>query len=226
MSWTRTGGCYVTARDHADLSAPKAVSATARFGLPLAAVAMTIESTRIATHAATLWCRRAHLALLEVPECTKWRLDFDDDRDGIACMGSLRAARSALVDYALVRFVLIHRAVETVVYRLPSHRRACRHICRCSWTGHSHGAWSPLVEDQVVVTGEPQHVCPSRVHDRRTLQCGLDHVRDGHYHRTSKLRMAHLPRPRLLQQVGQRRERFVLPQCPSVRFAWSRYRYR
>ena len=76
---------------------------------------MTIESTRIATHAATLWCRRAHLALLEVPECKKGRLDFDDDRDGIACMGSLRAARSALVDYALVRFVLIHRAVDTVV---------------------------------------------------------------------------------------------------------------
>ena len=30
--------------------------------------------------------------------------------------------------------------------RVPSHRRACRHMCCCAWTGRSHSAWSPLVE--------------------------------------------------------------------------------
>ena len=93
-------------------------------------------------------------------------------------------AHSALVDDALVRSVLVHCAVETVVVGLEFQViDELAGTCAAARGQDAHTARGRLslrsACGQLVVTREPQHVCPSRVCDVRALQCGLYHMRDG-----------------------------------------------
>ena len=126
-------------------------------------------------------------------------------------------AHSALVDYALVRSVLVHCAVETVV------------------VGLEFQVIDELAGTRAAARGPDAHTARGRL----SLRPGCGHARAAAclpvarlrrtsdavwlvscaprtlHHRTSKADGAPAMRPRLLQQFGHRRERFRAAPMPT-----------